>query len=589
MDPSLNPLEISDPVLRQQLAAGLRAKADAIRRGQNPLALMDSGKLWIQDKRADLIVLKPNRGQQIILDIIRSKEAAKEKIRIIVLKGRQGGVSTVTEGAIYCRTSQQANRHALIMADEEKKASHLYGMEQRFHENIKKREPALVPDLERSNERGLKFAGIDSHVVIGSAENPDVARAFTWNDAHLSEVAFYPPNRSQKFFDGFWPSMSKESNTMVVIESTANGQDPVFWPMWNAAEAGQSDFVPVFLPWFITEEYQLPLAGGQMYPLDRVNFDTEGGLDDFLEEERFLRTEFRLTDEQLNWRRWCIVNECSGEVSTFRQEYPSTSKEAFQVSGACIFRAATLRVQRADAERNAPQVGRLFELNGTVEFRPDRTGWLELYEPARGQQVRIGGDTCEGLAWGEQAGLVALEARSRAVLAVISGPIPPDQLAKYGALLGHYYKHRQLGEPMIAIEANNHGHTANHVLKTLYANIYSTIEYDPDTREEQRRLGFLTTGPSRDSLIEKGKAAIRENSAPLRSLKLINQLSTFVKNKKSGKVDHAPNCFSDLVFAWMIAVWLCDKYPAEDIRRNTEASGYIEASEDVPQNYGIAW
>ena len=34
-------------------------------------------------------------------------------------------------------------------------------------------------------------------------------------------------------------------------------------------------------------------------------------------------------EERLQWRRWCIRNNCRGFVSIFRQEYPSTPAEAF--------------------------------------------------------------------------------------------------------------------------------------------------------------------------------------------------------------------------------------------------------------------
>lgn len=594
---------LNDPKFVTMLADELEKTVQRDTLAANPYQLLDSGALCIQDKQAQLIPLKLNACQQKIWTIIQGLLASGQPIRLLILKCRQSGVSTFIESLIFCRTSTQANRHALILADEEKKSSHLYDMTKRYQEHLERTQPALAPALERCNEKALKFAGRDSQIMIGSAENPKMARSFTWQDAHLSEVAYYPPNRVAELFDGFWPSMAKGPHTMVVLETTANGHDPVFYPLWTAAIAKQNDFTPIFIPWFWVEEYQRPyLPGGpesdvntfldQRYPLDGVSFDTDGGLEDFLQEEIWLVKTFELTQAQLEWRRWAIVNECRGEVSVFRQEYPATWQEAFQVSGSCIFRTATLRAEQASAEQSPPTIGRLVEFGDRVEFREDPAGWLRLYEPARGQQVRIGGDTCEGLPWGEEAALVAGDALTRDVLAVVSKPYPPDTLARYAMLLGRYYTHPVLKDPLIAIEANGYGHTANQTLRKLYGNVYSTTQVDEDTKQEVQRFGFLTTGASRDRLIELGKARIREHACQLRDQPLIGQLTTFVRDLKTGKVGHAHGAFDDLVIAWLIMLWLCETHPAESeftLEERAHGGSYVGVTESLPANSGYGF
>ncbi len=581
---------LSHPDVMRSLGQRLIASGVRDLGAQQPYRLLEDGRLFIQDKQSNLIPLTLNTCQQKIWTTIKQLRETKKPVRLLILKFRQGGVSTLIEALLYCRTAQVPNRNALILADEEKKSSHLYSMTQRFQEQLERHQPDLAPQLERSNEKGLKFARLDSRIVVGSAENPDIARAFTWQDAHLSEVAHYPPNRVKDLFDGFWPSVADGPHTMVVLETTANGRDPVFYPKWVEAIEGKNDFTPIFLPWFLMEEYRVPLTDGEWYPIDRVVFDTDGELEDFLEEEKQLQAEHGLDDAQLNWRRWCIVNKCSGEVRTFRQEYPATWQEAFQTSGACVFRTSVLRLEQSRAGQAPPKIGRLVELNGDVEFVPDEAGWLRLYEKVNGQQVRIGGDTCEGLPWGEESALVAGNALTRDVLAVVSGTYPPDTLASYAARLGRYYRHPVLEDPPIAIEANGYGHTANQILRQLYGNVYSTHKVDPDTKQEVQRFGFLTTGASRDQLIDLGKSVVREHAGRLRDAKLIEQLFTFVKHAKTGKVDHAHGAFSDLVFAWMIMLWLCEQQPGESAQTIEQLSvdwRYEEALAQIPENYGI--
>ena len=43
--------------------------------------------------------------------------------------------------------------------------------------------------------------------------------------------------------------------TEVIIETTANGFND-FYKLWRKAEAGESEFVPIFLPWTVAPEYR---------------------------------------------------------------------------------------------------------------------------------------------------------------------------------------------------------------------------------------------------------------------------------------------------------------------------------------------
>ena len=36
-----------------------------------------------------------------------------------------------------------------------------------------------------------------------------------------------------------------------------------------------------------------------------------------------IKSLYHLDNEQMQWRRWCIENNCNGEIDIFKQEYPS--------------------------------------------------------------------------------------------------------------------------------------------------------------------------------------------------------------------------------------------------------------------------
>ena len=53
--------------------------------------------------------------------------------------------------------------------------------------------------------------------------------------------------------------------TMIVLESTANGTGNYFYNEYQAASKGESQFQPLFVPWFEIENNVIPLADPQKF------------------------------------------------------------------------------------------------------------------------------------------------------------------------------------------------------------------------------------------------------------------------------------------------------------------------------------
>jgi hypothetical protein len=129
--------------------------------------------------------------------------------------------------------------------------------------------------------------------------------------------------------------------------------------MWQKAEAGESEFIAVFVPWYWQEEYVLPLPEGFLMTI---------------EEER-LAEQYNLTPEQIMWRRNKIVefsvNGADGERS-FMQEYPCCAAESFQLSGEDTFIDTELVMQARKSNYN-DYVGPLLIGVDPARFGSDRT------------------------------------------------------------------------------------------------------------------------------------------------------------------------------------------------------------------------
>jgi hypothetical protein len=313
--------------------------------------------LKIRTKSGKVEPLIFNKAQDYINTIVEEQRLKTGKVRVIILKGRQQGCSTYTEGRFYWRVTHQKGLQAFILTHALDATNNLFKMAQRFHENC----PTLVrPELGTSNSKELVFSLLDSGYKIGTAENKSVGRSSTIQLLHSSEAAFQ--NNAAEHAKGIMQAVPAEEGTEIFIESTANGIGNYFHEQWQKAEAGLSDFIPIFCPWFWQDEYVSEIPEG--FVLD--------------ETEQELVSLYRLTREQLSWRRRKIVDLSVGGMEGskfFAQEYPCNPLEAFQTSGDDSFISSSLALSsvKNDGDPEVEAIGPLLIGADPARFGDDRT------------------------------------------------------------------------------------------------------------------------------------------------------------------------------------------------------------------------
>ena len=119
-----------------------------------------------------------------------------------------------------------------------------------------------------------------------------------------------------------------------------------------------------------------------------------------------LRDHYKLTPEQLKWRRTTIEGDCKGVLSTFRMNYPVSSTEAFGSADAPLFHTPSLDWFK---KLIAPPIrtGRMemvekggLRASGNEEFVfvDDNSGAIELWEePSEFDEYVWASDHAEGL------------------------------------------------------------------------------------------------------------------------------------------------------------------------------------------------
>jgi len=270
--------------------------------------------LSIRTKSGDVKEFKLNHSQKFVHACLETQRKKTGKVRALVLKGRQQGISTYTEGRFYWKTTHRQGVRTFILTHEADSTAALFEMVERYHDLC----PAFLrPSTGTSNARELVFDKLDSGYKVGTAGNKSVGRGTTIQYFHGSEVAFWP--NAAEHAKGILQAVPDEDDTEVILESTANGIGNFFYQQWLKAEAGESEFQAIFVPWYWQKEYRKPAQGFKR-----------------TDEEDKLAEIYNLDNEQLAFRRFKIAELSSEGIdgeAAFKQEYPLSSQEAFQVSG----------------------------------------------------------------------------------------------------------------------------------------------------------------------------------------------------------------------------------------------------------------
>lgn len=491
----------------------------------NPCIAMDyiENCLKIKTKSGTVVPFRLNDAQRKLYAVAKRQQDAGKPVRLIILKARQLGFSTLTEGLIFHACATRRNVNALIVAHREDATANLFRMSKLFYDEL----PAPVkPMLRASNAQELVFEnpsklrserearpGLRSRIRCATAGGRGIGRSDTLQCVHLSEYAFWPDGADGKAstLAGILQAVPSLPGTMVVIESTANGFED-FKERWDAAVAGENDFEPVFFAWFENPDYSMPVVPGT----------------EWTPEERDLKAAYQLTDEQLQWRRWCIANNCGGSLDMFRQEYPSSPGEAFLHSGTGVFdnEQIVLRLERLPSP-----VGRGEFTDG--EWTERETGAITLYElPEEGVPYVLGGDTAgEG---SDYFTAIVIDNVSGRIVAKLRQKYSEPEYVRQIYALGRFYN-----DALVAIETNFSTYPVMKLQEMEYPNQYSREREDTYTRQMKKSYGFRTDRQSRPRAIANLVEVFSSHPEWFTDRELLEEMLTFCYNE-----DHRPEALA---------------------------------------------
>ncbi|MBQ3555744.1 MAG: hypothetical protein IJA09_05975, partial [Bacteroidales bacterium] len=238
----------------------------------------------IKNKMGDSdIAFKLNTPQRRLLSELEDMRLADKPIRIILLKARQWGGSTLVQ--IYMAWIQLVHRknwNSVICAHLKDSALNIKGMYTKLLENypswlLDSEEPIKFQPFERMANTSI-ISATKSKITIGSAETPESVRGTDAVMAHLSEVAFWNSTQRktpESMVRSVCGSVALLPLSVIVMESTANGTGNYFHKECMRAKRGESDKKFVFVPWFEIEIYSMPVANHKEFAESLSKYEWE--------------------------------------------------------------------------------------------------------------------------------------------------------------------------------------------------------------------------------------------------------------------------------------------------------------------------
>lgn len=363
----------------------------------------------IRDMSGNIVPLVYKPTQRKLEALTLAIQRKKRPVRILILKARQTGCSTLVEAMDVERSVRRPHSRGLLMAHDDISSVKILRMSHLMRDMIPKtQKDKFVFSMKHKATDLLGWDDpLNSTIQVESAAKGNPAIGDTIDFLHCSEFAMWKDGETK--MRSIMPALPSRTGTMAFIESTARGDvgffRDKFWddykrresPLEQRLESG--DFISIFFPWFEEPEYHWTgtYGGGSELP-DRLQLEI---LNSITEEEQWLmeqtyvrrwshKDKWREIDyitndgtvvrkwkregvgpqhvslDQLAWRR-AKIRELNGDPlkpetwDKFNEQYPSRPELAFLATGELFYSAHAIQ-EMMKSTMDAAFVGEMIDL-----------------------------------------------------------------------------------------------------------------------------------------------------------------------------------------------------------------------------------
>jgi hypothetical protein len=205
------------------------------------------------------VKFKLRKAQRKLLKVLVETLFSLKPIRIILLKARQWGGSTLIQlFSSWIQLFHRKNWNSVIATHIEEAARNIRTM----YTLMGERHPKEIQEVRfkafEGSSKNKQVVDRGCVIYIGSMERPSSLHSGNYKLVHCSEVGLWKATKERKpsdFVNAFEGSVPLEPFTMVALESTAKGTGNFFHTMWLGATRGTNAYTPVFVAWWEIDMY----------------------------------------------------------------------------------------------------------------------------------------------------------------------------------------------------------------------------------------------------------------------------------------------------------------------------------------------
>lgn len=576
---------------------------DATRAGRD-FAYWAATRARIKNKRGgDDVPFLLNHAQRKLVAELDAMRLAGKPIRLILLKARQWGGSTCVQLYMaWLQLTQRTGLNSLIIAQQSAATDEIKDMFDRLVLGLTAQDAPHRQDLHIRNVGRsrciFRIEERNAKVKVGTAERPDSCRGGDYSLVHCSEVGIWKATAGktpEQILRSACSGILLAPMTMIVYESTANGTGNFFHGEYQAARRGESQFRPLFIPWFDIAQYMLPVEDPEEFCRSLIaNRHSEGAASSRRQPGAYLwwLWERGATLEGINW--YVAERSKYGEHGLMAAEYPSDDIEAFVHSGAKVFDRYKVEALRPATEA-VPMTGEIDvpAINGTpfdyahadsdrlrrqlprVRFTESDGGWKVWRLPDNQNRctdrylvcVDVGGRSAKA-DWSvimvlDREPMIRGEAPE--VVAQWRGHTDFDLLAWHAAMAAHFYD-----EALLVIESNTlETHDRDRQtdgdqtcfllerLRDVYDNLYARRQ-SPEAvaRGLPVRYGFHTNTATKPMVISTLVRVVREGLYVERDPMCLDEYLSY-ERRPNGSYGAIAGSHDDLLMTRAIGLHVC--------------------------------
>lgn len=528
-------------------------------------------------KTSDLVAFRLRLAQQILMFELEKMRLAGVPIRIVLLKARQWGGSTLIQ--MYMFWIQQIHKerwHLAVCAQDDGAANNISEMYRRASKSYPEAVSTITFKPYARSPKNIINTERGGIIGVGSINNPDQFRSFNYTMLHISEPGVWedtPKKTAGQLVASLRSIITKEPLTLIALESTAKGVGTFFHNEWLSAEKESSAYKAVFIPWFKIEMYQMSITDHSVF-IDGMN-----------EYDWFCWNE-GATLEGINWYNVHKEGE-NYDDWMMHNEFPTTSTEAFIASGQRYFSPKLTINARKNVTKPKfrgtihPTVCKNKEDIKQSHFVGTPRGPLEVWKMPK-PLVKVKGVLHHCLnrycIFGDIGGVS--DGSDFSSLTVVDrywmlyggwpelaadwhGHIDQDLFAWVAAQLGFLYDNA-----LMALETNSlrkekssgdHFLTILDNIKNHYNNLYVRNNFESINKDYIPKYGFHTNAGSKDMILSTIRAGLRDEQFIERQASACDEFEWF-ERKKDGTLGAIKGKNDDKVITRAGSYWLAMKY-----------------------------